>query len=83
MALLADADRAAVNADFQRTEAGAFGALLKADLRAAVNAIDQWAHDNAVAFNAAIPQPARAQLTATQKARLFAAILLKRYQKGA
>lgn len=82
MAILTDQDRADVNADFQRTETGAFGAILKADLRAAVNAIDQWVSDNAAAFNTAIPQPARAKLTASQKARLLAAVVLKRYQKG-
>lgn len=54
--------------------------ITKADLRAAVDAIDQWAEDNATAFNSAIPQPARASLTAKQKARLLAYVVLKRYE---
>ena len=63
--------------------AEAFGALTKADLRAAVNALDDFLVTNASAINSAIPQPARAQLTTAQKAELFSIIVLKRYVKGA
>ena len=55
-------------------------ALSKLDLQAAVGAIDAWIDANAAAFNAAIPQPARGVLTSTQKARLLAAIILKRWE---
>lgn len=85
MALLADADRAAVWAEYMRdisAERGAFGALTKADLRAAVNALDQWLDDNAAAVNSVIPQPARGALTSAQKSRLFRDVLRKRYEKG-
>lgn len=83
MALLTDPDRANVNADYQRTEAAAFGPLTKADLRAAVNALDAYLDANAAAINAAIPQPARGALTSAQKARLLSLVVLKRYVKGA
>ena len=56
--------------------------LSKSDLRAAIDAIDQWIHDNAAAFNAAIPQPARSTLTSAQKARLFAAVVRHRFLNG-
>lgn len=80
-----DNDRAAVHQVFMGELSQVrepLGALTKAELRAAVNAIDQWINDNAAALNAAIPQPARAQLTAAQKARLFAALCLRRFASG-
>ena len=86
MAALADADRAAVNKEFQELISLAretFGAMTKAELRAAVDAIDNWIVSNAAAFNTAIPQPARAALTVSQKARLFSLIVYKRYITGA
>ena len=58
------------------------GTLLKTDLRAAYNAADQWASDNAASFNTALPQPFRGAATATQKARLLAAVLNKRFNLG-
>jgi len=55
-------------------------ALLKPELRAAVNAIDDWVDANAASFNAAIPQPARAQLTNTQKADLLVYVVRRRFE---
>ena len=82
MAILSDPDRIAVWAEFMRDavniNAGASG-LTKAELRAAVNAIDQWNEDNQSAFNLAIPQPARGALTAKQKATLQLAIVARRW----
>jgi hypothetical protein len=83
VAVLSDADRAELWAEFMRTETGAFGALSKADLRAAVNALDVFFNDNAATINAAIPQPARGALTTTQKARLLMFVIRQRYLKGA
>lgn len=54
-------------------------ALSKADLRAAVDAIDDFLEANASAINNAIPQPARGALTVSQKARLLAYVTLKRF----
>lgn len=85
MAILADADRFEVWAEFMRERSqvqDAFGSLTKQELRLAVNAIDQWVSDNATAFNTAIPQPARAQLTAPQKALLLRFVVAKRFEKG-
>jgi hypothetical protein len=54
--------------------------ITKAQLRAAVDAADQWADDNASAYNQAIPQPARGALTAAQKARILMFVVRRRYE---
>ena len=85
MAVLSDNDRAATWAELMQEWSSAREpvGLTKADLRAAVNAIDTWLNDNAAAANAAIPQPARGALSATQKALLLTHVIRKRYVKGA
>ena len=80
MAVLPDADRTAVGNQWMRDNNTPLGALTKAELRAAVNAMDQWIDDNASAFNTSIPQPARAQLTAKQKAWLFSYVIKRRFE---
>lgn len=83
MAVLSNADRRDVWAEFQRTpEAGETFGFVKDDLRAAVNALDQFLDDNAAAINAAIPQPARGALTVRQKARLLRYVIAKRYERA-
>jgi hypothetical protein len=57
--------------------------LTKADLRAAYDATDQWISDNKASFNAAIPEPARTALTASQKAGMLTEIAAKRFIVGA
>lgn len=78
MAVLSDADRATIWAVVQRhwsDQRSSLGALTKADLRAAVNAADDWADANAAAYNTALPQPARGALTAQQKGDLLTLII--------
>ena len=58
--------------------AGASG-LTKAQLRAAVDATDQWVEDNSASFNTALPVAVRTALTAKQKAILFSIVSLRRY----
>lgn len=58
------------------------GALTKAELRAAIDAADQWASDNAASYNTALPQPARSVLTAAQKANILAFVVRARYVNG-
>ena len=83
MAVLSNADRREVWAEFMRSsETGETFGIVKDDLRAAVNAIDQWVDDNAASFNAAIPQPARGSLTARQKARLLSRVIAKRFERA-
>ena len=53
--------------------------ITKADLRAAVDAIDNFLESNVTAINNAFPQPSRSSLTTAQKARILAAVTLYRY----
>lgn len=78
MAVLTDPDRAAVTADWQRINTDPVG-VTKPDLRAALNAVDDWLDANESALNTAIPQPARAQLTTKQKAHLLMFVIRKKY----
>lgn len=79
MAVLSNNDRLSVWAEFMRASHGS-GTITKAELRAAVDAIDQWADDNAASFNTAIPQPARGVLTARQKAALLMMVIEQRWR---
>lgn len=54
--------------------------LSKIDLRAAVDATDQWIEDNQVAFNSALPLPARTALTQKQKVRIFMEVARRKYE---
>jgi hypothetical protein len=79
MAVLSDNDRAQINRDFMRECTEAFAGVLQADLRAAVNGLDDYFDINAAAINLAIPQPARSALTLTQKSLLVRFVIAKRY----
>lgn len=59
------------------------GALDKNEIKAAFDAADQWASDNAASFNSALPQPARDVLNASQKALLLNIVIAKRHRAGA
>lgn len=85
MAVLSDAERLALWAEFMRDRSSARDplSLTKADLRAAVNAVDDWLNTNAAALNAAIPQPARGALSVSQKALLLQHVVARRYLSGA
>lgn len=79
MAALSDNDRAALHAEFMRARDNVLGlGITKAELRAAVNAADDWADANAAAFNTAIPQPARSGMTTKHKTLLLSYVILKR-----
>lgn len=83
MTTLADQDRFDVWTALMRD--GGFvsaNGVSKADLRAAVDAIDSYLNTNASAINSAIPQPARANLSTPIKALLLQGVVQKRYLKG-
>jgi hypothetical protein len=82
MAVLPDPARADIWAEWMRRNAETCG-ISKAELRAAVNAIDAWVNANANALNTAISQPARGALTTAQKARLLSMVVERRYLDGA
>ena len=79
MAALTTQERAEVHGEYMRAETGTFGAVAKANLLAAVAALDDYFDGAAGAINSAIPQPARTQLTVAQKSRLVRYVLRRRY----
>lgn len=80
MAVLSDGNRFTLYSEFQREASANRDALplTKANLRAAVDAIDNYFDANTTALNTAIPQPARGALTTKQKTLIAAYVLLKR-----
>ena len=79
MAALTDSDRRALWADYMRVNDEEMS-LLKPELRAAVDATDDWIEANQSAFNSALPLPARTSLSAKQKARLFMAVAGRKFE---
>lgn len=84
MAVMTNADRIAARQAFTQDIVATREPIgvNKTDLLAAVNAVDQWISDNAASFNSALPLPARAALTTSQKARLFWAVAYRRFAAG-
>ena len=85
MAVLPDADRFEIWAQFMR-DLSAAGSVLsgitKTDLRAAVNAADDWVSTNAAAYNAALPAAFRTNASAAQKAQLLMFVISRRFLSG-
>lgn len=84
MAVLTDEERREIWVDFQRLASAARESLplTKAELRAAVNALDDYFNSNTAALNTAIPQPARGALTTRQKLFLGVYVLTQRARKA-
>ena len=84
MATMTNGDRAIVHTELMRdlSDAREPCGTLKADLRAAIDAADQWVSDNAASFNSALPVAARNSLTTSQKSRLLTAVIRKRFLSG-
>jgi hypothetical protein len=80
MAALPDADRIEITAKLQRLAqwlAISCG-ITKADLKAAVDATDDWIEANQTSFNNALPTAAKNNLSLTQKTLIFSYVALKR-----
>lgn len=77
MALLDSTSRARTTAQWMRENTTTAG-FTKADLRAAVDATDEWIEDNTASFVAALPAGFRTNSTAAQKAWVFAFVLWRR-----
>jgi hypothetical protein len=85
MAVLNSAARVAIWSDAMRrfSDDALECGVTKADLRAAVDALDDFLNSNAAAINNAIPQPARSNLAPAQKAILLMYVVSRRYLDGA
>jgi hypothetical protein len=84
MAVLSTADREDIWAEFQRELSSERETMpfTKAQLLAAVNAVDTWVDSNAAAYNTALPTAFRNAATTAQKARLLMFVVRKRFIKG-
>lgn len=81
MAVMQDADRVAVWAEWMRDNRESVS-VTKTDIRAAINAADQWVSDNQGNFNSALPVASRAALNAAQKARVLMFVIQRRFLRG-
>lgn len=81
MALLNTADRAAVHAECMRQLGGPIS-VLKAQIRAVVDAYDSWEETNATSANNAVPTPQRTALTAQQKALIRKLVTAQRHLRA-
>jgi hypothetical protein len=79
MAILSELDRAGCWANTMRRNIGSMS-ITKTELRAAVDALDDFMDTNASTINSAIPQPARSSLTTKQKAAILMLVIEQRYE---
>jgi hypothetical protein len=82
VAVLGESDRAACWKDWMARNLEACG-FTKTQLRAAVDAADDWANSNAASYNSALPLPFRTAATAAQKALLLVFVIARRHLVGA
>jgi hypothetical protein len=85
MAVLLDTIRTEISNLFQTAVSARLEpvtGLDRDDLKAAVDAADQWVEDNKVAYNNALPLAARTNLTASQKSQILTYVVERRYTEG-
>lgn len=82
MAVLTDDKRRAIYAKYMSDKSAVreLIPLKKSELKAAVDAVDNWIDANAGSFNSALPEPAKSALTAKQKADLLMRVITKRFE---
>jgi len=81
MAVLSDSDRQLTAREWVRkifVELGATATMDHATIKAAADAADQWADDNAASFNSALPVAFRTTATTAQKTLLLSYVILRR-----
>ena len=77
MAVLPDQDRFRAMAQLMRDSASPSG-VSKPELRAALNATDDWIEANQGSFNTALPNPYRTAATLEHKTLLFCYVAMRR-----
>lgn len=85
MAVLPESDRLRIWRGLMRWWSSlreSLASISKDDIKAAVDAADQWMDDNTVSFNSALPATFRTNSTASQKWLLFLAVALMRCDLG-
>lgn len=78
MAVLDTTNRARIAFQWMRNQGGALAGVTKTDIRAAVDATDDWIDSNQGSFNTALPTAARNNLTLVQKTLLFCFVAMRR-----
>ena len=74
MAILSDNFREQISVTIQSEISSnrvSVGSMTSSDIRAAVNATDDWQDSNAVSYNTALPSAAQSDLSPALKSRLF------------
>ena len=77
MAVLSDTDRQRTAGQWMRDNLE-MASFSKAELRAALDATDNWIQAQDASYNAALPQPFRGAATAKQKTLLFCYVAMRR-----
>lgn len=67
---------------FMNEVPGTVGDCAKADIRSAVDNLDDWITNSAPTLDQGIPEPARSALDGHQKTKLFLLIVQERYAEG-
>lgn len=82
MAILSSKNRRILNQIFADDESNDQKKIVPGlqDIRAAVDAIDNWLEANRASFNSAIPIPAKSGLTLKQKMKLLMLVVSKRWE---
>ena len=81
MATLSDTDRQRIWRGLMRHWSNlreVVSGISKAELRAAVDATDNWIEGNQVSYNASLPNPFKTQATQVQKTLLFCCVAAMR-----
>lgn len=82
MPTLSPEKREEIWAAFMKEVPGTVGDATKADIRAAVDGLDDWITSSAPTLDQGIPEPARSALDSHQKTKLFLLIVQERYAEG-
>lgn len=82
MATLSENSREQISVIIQSeisSESLSVGSMTSSDIRAAVDATDDWQNSNAASFNTALPSAAQFNLSPTLKNRLFNLVAKNRW----
>lgn len=82
MATLSENSREQISVIIQSeisSESLSVGSMTSSDIRAAVDATDDWQNSNAASFNIALPSAAQSNLSPTLKNRLFNLVAKNRW----
>jgi hypothetical protein len=85
MPILSNEERAEITRSFmaETSDLGEDLGITKVDIRAAVDATDDWRVANASSANQALPLPFRSVASAAQKSRVMTLVIARAYQTGA